>query len=76
MKTAVVGCRFTIYTCKKGYLHKSLSVVFFDITVLCTAPSRYIVVDSDGIIKPRCCIDMYVINFVKLIFIICFFFYF
>lgn len=26
--------------------------------VLCTAPSRYIVVDSDGVIKPRCCIDM------------------
>lgn len=26
--------------------------------VLCTAPSRYIVVDSEGIIKPRCCIDI------------------
>ncbi|CAH3105590.1 unnamed protein product [Porites lobata] len=26
--------------------------------VLCTAPSRYIVVDSDGVIKPRCCIDI------------------
>lgn len=26
--------------------------------VLCTAPSRYIVVDSEGVIKPRCCIDI------------------
>ena len=26
--------------------------------VLCTAPNRYIVVDSDGVIKPRCCIDI------------------
>lgn len=26
--------------------------------VLCTAPSRYTVVDSDGVIKPRCCIDI------------------
>ncbi|KAJ7381329.1 Motile sperm domain-containing protein 1 [Desmophyllum pertusum] len=26
--------------------------------VLSTAPSRYIVVDSDGVIKPRCCIDI------------------
>lgn len=30
------------------------------ILVLCTAPSRYTVVDSEGLIKPRCCLDMYV----------------
>lgn len=26
--------------------------------VLCTAPSRYTVVDSEGLIKPRCCLDI------------------
>ncbi|KAK3726921.1 hypothetical protein QZH41_016713 [Actinostola sp. cb2023] len=26
--------------------------------VLCTVPSRYLVVDAEGLIKPRCCIDM------------------
>ncbi|XP_027044471.1 motile sperm domain-containing protein 1-like [Pocillopora damicornis] len=26
--------------------------------VFCTAPKRYMVVDSDGVIKPRCCIDI------------------
>ncbi|XP_022791570.1 motile sperm domain-containing protein 1-like isoform X1 [Stylophora pistillata] len=28
--------------------------------VFCTAPKRYIVVESDGVIKPRCCIDIVV----------------
>ena len=40
------------------YLH--LPVVFVLFQVFCTAPKRYMVVDSDGVIKPRCCIDMYV----------------
>ncbi|EDO30843.1 predicted protein [Nematostella vectensis] len=26
--------------------------------VLCTAPSRYLVVEAEGIIKPRCCVDI------------------
>ncbi|XP_031554684.1 motile sperm domain-containing protein 1-like [Actinia tenebrosa] len=26
--------------------------------VLCTAPSRYLVVDAEGLIKPRCCVDI------------------
>jgi len=28
--------------------------------VLCTSPKKYRVVDADGTIKPRCCIDMLV----------------
>lgn len=28
--------------------------------VLCTSPKKYRVVDADGTIKPRCCIDIYV----------------
>ena len=28
--------------------------------VLCTSPRKYRVVDADGTIKPRCCIDVYV----------------
>ncbi|XP_048588818.1 motile sperm domain-containing protein 1-like isoform X2 [Nematostella vectensis] len=26
--------------------------------VLCTAPGRYLVVEAEGIIKPRCCVDI------------------
>ena len=26
--------------------------------VLCTSPRKYRVIDADGTIKPRCCIDM------------------
>ncbi|CAM1312168.1 MOSPD1 (predicted) [Pycnogonum litorale] len=28
--------------------------------VLCTAPKKYVVLDSDGVVKPRCCIDILV----------------
>ena len=38
-------------------LHSGILLGVF-ISVLCTAPSRYVVVDSDGVIKPRCYIDM------------------
>lgn len=49
---------------KKIVLLRFLLYVFAIITVLCTAPSRYSVVDSEGVIKPRCCIDMYVRDFI------------
>lgn len=30
----------------------------FALSVLCTAPNKYAVVDATGAVKPQCCVDM------------------
>lgn len=33
-------------------------VLFSSLSVLCTAPNKYTVVDATGAVKPQCCVDM------------------
>lgn len=36
----------------------SCTCLFFVLSVLCTAPNKYAVVDATGAVKPQCCVDM------------------
>ena len=50
--------RFFVSLCVCVYLYVCVCVCL----VLCTCPRKYRVVDADGTIRPRCCIDMSVIT--------------
>lgn len=50
---AIHDCLSVYY---KWFTH--VTHVCFALSVLCTAPNKYAVVDATGAVKPQCCVDM------------------